>query len=74
MPHPVFDAEKEIPDLVGKVILVTGGTCPTGVSLLLSFDANAPIASSILCLAHLSTTEMLLPRPRQGLTLSHFGS
>ena len=39
---PVFDAEKEIPDLSGKVIFITGGTAGLGRESVLSFAAHNP--------------------------------
>ena len=42
MPKPVFDAEKEIPGLAGRVILITGGTAGLGYETALSFAAHGP--------------------------------
>lgn len=42
MSNLVFDASKEIPDLSGKVILITGGTAGLGSATALSFAAHAP--------------------------------
>lgn len=39
---PVFDAEKEIPDLSGKVLMITGGTGGLGKESILSFAAHNP--------------------------------
>ena len=42
MPNIVFDPSKEIPDLSGKVVLITGGTAGLGSATALSFAAHAP--------------------------------
>lgn len=42
MPKPVFDTTKQIPDLAGKAILITGGTAGLGYETALSFGAHNP--------------------------------
>ena len=42
MPHPVFDATKQIPDLSEKAILITGGTAGLGYQTAVSFAAHNP--------------------------------
>ena len=42
MPTPVFDATNEIPDLQGRIILITGGTAGLGRETALSYAAHGP--------------------------------
>lgn len=42
MPKVVFDPSIEIPDLSGRVVLITGGTAGLGFECALSFAAHTP--------------------------------